>query len=93
MHFQGRDFDSDLERCDHLFWTMTGESMESFSQVVQDILPYVALFTRRRQLRVHDNHFLVDVRNKVLMVFIWLRMYPEAAMLSGLFMVTILNSL
>jgi hypothetical protein len=72
---------------------MTGESMESFSQVVQDILPYVALFTRRRQLRVHDNHFLVDVRNKVLMVFIWLRMYPEAAMLSGLFMVTILNSL
>ncbi len=56
-HFPGRDFYSELERCEHLFWTMTGESVESFQQVVQDIMPYVALFTRRRQLRVRDNPF------------------------------------
>ena len=67
---------------------MTGESVESFQQVVQDIMPYVALFTRRRQLRVRDNPFLLDVRNRVLLVLIWLRMYPEVAMLSGLFMVS-----
>ena len=87
-YFPGRDFCSELERCEHLFWMMTGESVESFRRVVQDMLPYITLFTRRRQLRVRDNPFTLDVRNRILLVFIWLRMYPEASMLSGLFMIS-----
>ncbi|CAB4016352.1 Hypothetical predicted protein [Paramuricea clavata] len=67
---------------------MTGESVESFRQLVHDMLPYVTLFTRGRQLRVRDNPFVLDVRNRILMVVIWLRMYPEVVMLSGLFMVS-----
>ena len=64
---------------------MTDESVESFRQLLHDILPYLTLFTRRRQLRVRDNPFMIDERNRVLMVLIWLRVYQEAAMLSGLF--------
>lgn len=51
-HFLGRDLYGELEKCQHLFWMMTGESVESFRQLLQDILPYITLFTRRRQLRV-----------------------------------------
>ena len=41
-----------------------------------------------RRLRVRDNPFTLDIRNRILLVFIWLRMYPEVAMLSGLFMIS-----
>ena len=87
-HFFGRDFYSELERCQHLFWMMTGESVQSFRQLLQGILPYLMLFTRQRQLRVRDNQIMHDARNRVLVVLIWLRMYPEAPILSALFMIS-----
>ena len=68
--------------------SLTGESMESFNQIVRDVTPYVTMYTRRRRLRVRDNPFILDIRNRILLVFIWLRMYPEVTMLSGLFMIS-----
>ena len=71
-YFPGRDFYNQLLRCKHLMWSLTGESVESFNQIVRDVTPYVTMYTQRRRLRV----------------FIWLRMYPEVTMLSGLFMMS-----
>ena len=50
-HFPGRDFCSELERCEHLFWSMTGESVESFRQVrgARHAAVYVTLFTMQGQ--------------------------------------------
>ena len=87
-YFPGRDFYNQLVRCEHLMWSLTGESVESFNQIVRDTTPYVTMYTRRRRLRVRDNPFTLDIRNRILLVFIWLRMYPEVAMLSGLFMIS-----
>ena len=54
-YFPGRNFYHDLVRCEHLFWTLTGESVQSFDQIVQDCAPRITTRTRRRQLRVRDN--------------------------------------
>jgi hypothetical protein len=45
-------------------------------------------FHQGQAVKVRDNPFVLDVRNRILMVVIWLRMYPEVVMLSGLFMVS-----
>ena len=86
-YFAGRDFYSELERCEHLLWNLTGESTQSFQQIVHDVTPYMLMYTRRRSFRVRDNPFKLDLRNRILLVIIWLRMYPEVAVLSGLFMI------
>ena len=82
-YFPGRDFYNQLLRCEHLMWSLTDESVESFNQIVRDVTPYVTMYTRRRRLRVCDNPFILDIRNRILQVFIWLRMYPEVTMLSS----------
>lgn len=35
--FPSRDVFSDLERCEHLFWRVTGESVESFRRIIQEL--------------------------------------------------------
>ena len=87
-HFMGRDVYRDLERCEHLFWNLTGESLESFRHIVEGVAPVMANYTRRRQPRVRHCPFMLDVRNRLLLVLIWLRMYPEASVLSAMFMVS-----
>ena len=87
-HFLGRDVFSDIERCEHLFWNLTGESLESFRNIVDDVAPVMAYYTRARQPRVRNCPFRLDVRNRILLVFIWLRMYPEVSVLSAMFMVS-----
>ena len=85
--YYGRNFVDELEGCEHLFWYLTGESIESFRQIVRDVTPYVQMYTRRRRIRIR-NPFSLNIRNRLLLVIIWLRMYPELVMLSGLFMVS-----
>ncbi len=86
--FPGRDVFSDLERCEHLFWNLTGESVISFTRIVEDVGPNMSMYTRRRQPRIRNSAFKLDTYNRILMVLIWLRMYPEMSMLSALFMVS-----
>jgi hypothetical protein len=70
-YFPGRDLYNELVRCEHLFWNLTGESVESFNQVVRDATPYITMYTRHRRLRVRDNPFTLDIRNRILLMFIW----------------------
>ena len=86
--FNGRDFFSELEHCQHLFWNLTGESVESFLQIVQDVGPTIYSQTRRRNRRQIDYPYILDMRNRILLVMIWLRMYPEVVVLSGMFMIS-----
>ena len=86
--FHGRDVFSDLERCEPLFWNLTGKSLESFRRIVIDVGPQMAMFTRRREARRRDNPFKLDTANRIILVFIWLRVYPEIALLSGMFMIS-----
>ena len=47
--FPGGDVFSDLERCEHLFWNLTGESVISFRRIIHDVEPVMSMYTRRRQ--------------------------------------------
>ena len=86
--FSGRDVFSDLENCEHLFWSLTGESVQSFRQIVRDVGPLMFMYTRQRQPRIRNSTFKLSEINRILLVIIWLRMYPEIVMLSALFMVS-----
>ena len=48
-YFLGRDFYSDLDRCKHLLWNLTGESTQSFQHTVLDVRPCMLMCTRRRR--------------------------------------------
>ena len=86
--FPARDVFSELERCEHLFWSLTGESVESFRRIVQDVGPVMSMYTRQRQPRVRNSTFKLNEMNRILLLIIWLKMYPEISMLSALFMVS-----
>ncbi len=86
--FHGRDFFNELQCCQHLFWTLTGESVQSCLQIVRDIGPAVNMQTRRGNRRQNEYPYLLDMRNRILLVIVWLRMYPEVSILSGIFMVS-----
>lgn len=86
--FPGRDVFSDLENCEHLFWSLTGEGVESFRQRIRDVGPVMSMHTRQRQPRIPNSTFKLSEINLILLVILWLRMYPEIAMLSALFMVS-----
>ena len=61
--FPGRDVFSDLERCEHLFWNLTGESVISFTRIVHDVEPVMTMYTRRRQPRIRNSAFKLDTYN------------------------------
>ena len=86
--FRGRDLFNELQHCQHLFWSLTGESVESFLQIIRDISPVVTMQTRRGNRRQNEYPYLLNIRNRILLVMIWLRMYPEYSLLSSIFMVS-----
>ena len=81
--FPATDVFSDLERCEPLFWNLTGERVESFGRIVEDVGPVMPVYTRHRQFRVRNSAFKLNEINRILLVIIWLRMYPEISMLSA----------
>ena len=60
----------------------------SFTRIVEDVEPNMSMYTRQMQPRIRNSAFKLDTYNRILMVLIWLRMYPEMSMLSALFMVS-----
>ncbi|KAL9978538.1 hypothetical protein ACROYT_G016065 [Oculina patagonica] len=83
----GRDVWAVLERNPHIFWYCTGETPESLETVVENIfadvtsprhLPTVPTSNRRRRC-------LLDVRNRVLLGFIWMRQYLKIHVLAFIF--------
>ena len=71
--FNSRDFFSELGHCQHLFWTLTGESDESFLQIVHGVGPTIYSQTRRGDRRLMDYPYILDMRNRILLVIIWLQ--------------------
>ena len=85
--FYGRDVFSDW-RTVNICSSLTGESVQSFRQIVRDVGPVMSMYTRQRQLRIRNGTFKLSEINHILLVIIWLQMYPEIVMLSALFMVS-----
>lgn len=63
--------------CTHpmTFWSMTGETIESFNHIVEDIRP----------LAETGHPHLISFENRVLMAFFWLKKYPDLETLSTIF--------
>ena len=82
---RGRDCWSEYDGA--RFWTLTGETPHSLTMIVNDLQRYMLSRMRfPRRLR----GFKLTVRNRILMVFIWLRQYPREELLAAQFGVTIL---
>ena len=56
---------------------------------MQGVAHEMRIYARARQPRVRNCPFTLDVRNRVLLVLIWLRMYPEVTVLSAIIMVSL----
>lgn len=83
--YQGRDVFALISGQSWLFWLNTGETRQSFLQLVADLTP--ALFQQniygqpRQRLRRQQ----LNITNQILLVLIWLRKYPHLDTLSLLF--------
>lgn len=73
--FNGRDVFSIIAVQPWLFWRNTGETTQSFLQLVNDVSPVLQRLTRdgqpRRRLRLSQ----LSISNQVLLVMLWLRKY------------------
>ena len=87
MRNQGRDVWMLLEMNPHIFWYFTGETPQSMEVIVQNI--FVDVTAPRHLPRVPTSNqrhrCLLDVRNRVLLGFIWLRQYLKLHVLAYIF--------
>jgi len=69
----------------YLFWLNTGETPETFLDTVYQIAPNLLLVTRRGNARRQLGQYKLNVVNRILLVYIWLRKYPHLDTLAILF--------
>ena len=76
-----REFDvfTHLQNEDYLFWLETGETVQSFTSILNDIRPQLQ---ERRQGYQRANVFTLSDENCLLMCFKWLRTYPSYSSLA-----------
>lgn len=84
---RGRDVWQSLKLNPVIFWYMTGETPDTLEAVVEKIYGEVTAprhwpRTPRTERR---RHCILDVRNRVLLVFIWLRQYLKLHVLAYIF--------
>jgi hypothetical protein len=79
--FNGRDFFSESEQCQHLFWNLTGERVESFLQIVRDR-------TEERTQKTNELSIRIGYAEQDPAYSNLAKMYPEVAVLSGMFMIS-----
>jgi hypothetical protein len=75
-HFQDRDMWATLSSNPETFWYYTGETPDSLLELVNEIAPLVQRANRGGHM---------DIRNRVLLVFVWLRQYPTHHLLASMF--------
>lgn len=88
---QGRDYYSVIKEDPRKLWYNTGETIESFENIVQTIgwevsAPRSVLRQPRTNRR---RRCLLDIHNRILLVLIWLRTYPTYAVLATDFCISI----
>ena len=86
----GKDVWRELERSPRNFWYLTGETPYTLDSIVQRVaqdvtkprmLPRIPASNRRRRC-------ILDVQNRVLLVMIWLRIYPTYHTLASIFQIS-----
>lgn len=83
--FQGCDVFDMIYQQRYLFWLNTGETPESILNTVYQVGPHLAILNRRGQLSRHIGRYKLNMVNRMLLVFIWLRKYPHLDTLALLF--------
>ena len=83
----GRDYCAELSQSPIKFWYMTGETLDSFQDIVRQMRLPIIHFQRRnaRRLRIQS----LNITNRILLTFIWLRRYPRLQTLAAMFRVDI----
>jgi len=75
--FHGRDVFSLIADQRWLFWRNTGETPDSFLQIVQAISLSLFRLTVHGQQRVRQRRQKLSLANQILLVMIWIRKYPQ----------------
>lgn len=70
--FNGRDVYTLIINQPWLFWRNTGETLQSFNQLVADISPVLLRLTAEGQPRIRQCRQHLSITNQVLLVLIWL---------------------
>jgi hypothetical protein len=78
VNWEGRDLHQYLLEQPFTFWTMTGETPDSFRELFGRVHPYMFGERRRRA-------FTLSAENRLVLTLIWLRQYPGYAILSVMF--------
>ena len=79
---RGRDYWHELVHDGPRFFSLTGETPQSLTTIVDDLERQ--LLSRSRYAR-RFRQFKLNARNRVLMVFMWLRHYPREELLAAQF--------
>ena len=85
FQYQGRDVFSLISGQSWLFWRNTGETTESFLQLVTDLSPALFQLNIYGQPRRRIRRQQLNLTNQILLVLIWLRKYPHLDTLALMF--------
>ena len=69
----------------YLFWLNTGETPESLLDIAYQIAPELSILTREGNLRRRIGRYKLNIVNRVLLVFMWVRQYAHLDSLALLF--------
>ena len=69
----------------YLFWLNIGETLKTFLEVVAEVSPALNMITKQGNLRRRVGRFKLDIVNRILLLYIWLRKYPDLDTLSLMF--------
>lgn len=86
----GLDVWSKLQRTPREFWYLTAETPVTLDHIVQRVVPDVTKpwMYPRRPISNRWRSCIVDVQNRVLLVIIWLRIYPTYHSLASIFQIS-----
>ena len=87
-NFAGRDLLAELQLRPWLLYHMTGETIQSFMSIVEDLRPVIEAVNMEGRPRQRTCRTLLSVENRILVVFIWLWRYQTSSELSTLFLVS-----
>ena len=82
----GADVWTALEYEPERFFRMTGETPHSLTRILNDLLAHMQ--TRSPHHRRRSRGFILNAKNRLLMVFVWLREYPTLDVLATMFNVS-----
>lgn len=86
----GRDYFSYIKKSPIKFWYLTGETVETFQDIVDRMrLPIIALNRCRNGTQRRPRIQRLNISNRLLLVLIWLRRYPRLHTIGSMFKIDI----